>query len=304
MNTDIRIATRQSKLALFQANLVKASIERQYPGTTVTLIKIVTKGDKRTDVPLNQVGGKSLFVKALQEALLNNEADMAVHCVKDMSVHSVDQLTITAVLDREDPRDVLISPRFHSIDTLPQGAVIGTASPRRACILKHLRPDVTIKLIRGNIDTRLQKCFDGEYDAIILAAAGLHRLSLQSHIRQYLPVDQFIPAIGQGALALECRADNQPLIKKLQFLNNAQAHTCVDAERRVNQILGGDCYSAVGAYATIVNNTIQLSALVGDQAGNKLIYKQISGPVADAPVLAQTIAETLIQAGALDLLNA
>lgn len=302
----IRIATRQSRLALFQANWVKSAILAKYPNYDVSLVKILTKGDKRTDVALNKVGGKSLFVKALQTALLNNEADIAVHCVKDMSVHPVEHLKIACILKREDPRDVLISQKAGSLEQLPKHSIVGTASPRRACLLKNQRPDLKIQLIRGNVDTRLQKCFDGHYDAIVLAAAGLHRLNLHQHICQYLPVETFTPAIGQGALAIECRTNNDDLIQSLQFLNDPVSNTCVTAERRVNAMLNGDCHSAIGVFANITPsspNQLHLSAFVGTEDGKTVIRESHKGDCHSPLVVAEKLAQNLINCGALSLLR-
>lgn len=290
-NKSIRIATRNSKLALWQANFVKAAIEKKYPECVVSLVEVITAGDRAHNIPLTTVGGKSLFVKALQQVLLNNEADIAVHSMKDMSVHPTPGLIIAATLTRADPRDAFISLKYSSIDTLPQGAVVGTASPRRSALLKSLRPDLQIILLRGNVDTRLMKLEKGDYDAIILAAAGLDRLQLSSYIRERLSETFFTPAIAQGVIAVECREADFFCREVTQFLHDESTFLCVTAEQAVNQVVGGDCYTPIGAYAKIIHGTVELQAVL--EKNGQLMRENITGDKQEALLLGQRVGKKL-----------
>ena len=297
----LRLVTRKSPLAWQQATLVKQQLQMHQPDMQIELVGLVTAGDKRTDVQLTQLGGKSLFVKELQTALLENQADFAVHSVKDMSVTQVADLTLTAVCKREDPRDAFVSARFSHWQNLPKGAEVGTASPRRQSQLLALRPDLSIKLLRGNVGSRLTKLDNSEFDAIILAAAGLKRLEFTHRITQYLEPEEFIPAIGQGALGIECRTGDSKLQTLLAPLNDWSTHQCVIAERAVNFKLGGDCYTPVGAFATIDGSQLTLHAMVGSLDGSLLLKTTVSGPATDAERLGTQAAEQLLTRGAKKL---
>lgn len=292
-NTPIKIATRQSKLALWQANFVKQSLEKKYPEIRVELIGIITEGDQEQMMPLTELGGKSNFVKALQTALLNHTADIAVHSMKDMSVFPVEKLMLAALCERANPFDAFVSNQYTDLFSLPKNAIIGTASPRRTCLVKSLRSDLQIKLLRGNVDTRLAKLDSGEYDAIILAAAGLERLSLQSRIRSYFSEEIFTPAIGQGAIGIECREEDHFIQDLVAFLHHLPTAQCVMAERMVNQIIGGDCHTAIGAYAKIIDDQMQLIAMYCDEKTNQLMRARVIGKIAEAEKLGKDAARQL-----------
>ena len=299
----LNIATRKSKLALWQANFIKSALEKQHAHLTIELVEIVTDGDREQNSALTDVGGKSNFVKALQAALLNHEADIAVHSMKDMSAHDTPYLTLGAIAQRADARDAFVSNHYVNIDALPSNAIVGTASPRRACILKSLRPDVEIKLLRGNVDTRLQKLDRGEYDAIILAAAGLIRLNLENRIQSYLDETVFTPAIAQGAIGIECREEDDFIRDLLWFLNDSDTAVCVSAERRVNQILNGDCHTAIGAYATLKNNQLTLSVMIGNTDGTLIVRAEKSDIAENYLETAESVANDLIAQGAKSLMS-
>lgn len=297
----IRLATRQSPLALWQANLVKQQLQSKFPSIEVEIIKYLTAGDRKTDVSLAEVGGKSLFVKELQIGLLENVADIAVHSVKDMSALPYPGLILAAILKREDPRDVFISPIVSRWQDLPSGAVIGTASPRRQSQIYALRPDIVVMPLRGNVETRLAKLAAGQYHAIILASAGLTRLGLAERISQYFLIDELVPAIGQGALGIECRTDNYELIAMLTALNDQNTQRCVDAERAVNARLGGDCYTPVGAHAQINGEDLYLQAMVGSLDGRTVIKANQCGAAASSEKIGTQVAEKLLAQGAEQL---
>ena len=302
-NNTIRIATRKSQLALWQANWVKERLLAQHPNLNVVLHTMLATGDQHLDIPLTDIGGKSVFVKNLQQALLNDEADIAVHCVKDMSVHPTARLMLSAICERADPRDVFVSNTATTLFDLPPNPIIGTASPRRASLILSLRKDANIRLLRGNVNTRLQKLDHKEYDAIILAAAGLHRLGLSQRIRSYLPPDTFVPAIGQGALAIECREDDVKTQTVTQFLNHPSTAVCISAEKAVNQTLNGDCHTPIGAYATVVHDQIHLRAVVGGSDGQNILRTEAIGAIKDANQLGFNAAKDLLDQGAKALID-
>lgn len=299
---NIRIATRKSKLALWQANFVKEALEKKYPDVKISLVEIITEGDKQQLIPLTDVGGKSLFVKALQIALLNNEADIAVHSIKDMSVQNTAGLMLGAILKREDARDAFVSVKYKNLLSMPANTIVGTSSPRRTALIKSIRPDIDIKLLRGNVDTRLAKCDAGDYDAIVLAAAGLKRLGLAARITDYFSDDTFTPAIGQGAIGVECRENDAVMRDLLHFLHDEKTATCVNAERSVNKILGGDCHAAIGAHAKMINDQINLSAVVGSVDGKIMLRAHQTDNSKNSNELAKNIAEDLLKLGAAKLL--
>jgi hydroxymethylbilane synthase len=298
----IIIATRKSPMALWQAEFIKKELGLHYPHCDISLLPMSTVGDERTDVPLTEIGGKSLFVKSLQQALLDKRADIAVHSIKDMSVHAVAGLDLAAVYKRDDPRDALISNNYSSFLELPENATIGTSSPRRQALLCAIRPNITPTNLRGNVGTRLKKLDDGHYDAIVLSAAGLHRLGLKSRITEYFNPEQFIPAIGQGTLGIECASQDSELIKMLQCLNHRETQLCIAAERAVNQRLGGDCHSPIGAYARIDGPQMHLKAIVSDAKGHVILTSEAAGPVENAQLIGISVANDLIARGANDIL--
>lgn len=299
----ITIATRKSKLALWQTHFVKASLEKKYPDLEIRLHEMVTEGDRNQTVALTEIGGKSVFVKALQTALLDRQADMAVHSVKDMSVNDSPNLVLAAFCERADPRDAFVSNHYDNLNSLPHNAIVGTSSPRRASLVLSLRPDLRVTLLRGNVDTRLAKLDNQDYDAIILAAAGLHRLGLSSRIRAYFSDDVFTPAIGQGAIGIECREDDSELRDMLRFLNHETTAHCVRAERTVNKILGGNCHTAIGAHAKIINDTLHLHAVVASEKGDIILRTQIQGNPSEAEKLGAIVADDLIKQGAEKLVH-
>lgn len=299
----IKIATRKSKLALWQANFVKAALEKHYPTANISLVEIVTEGDRQPNGTLSAIGGKALFVKALQKALLNHEADIAVHSIKDMSVHPTAGLLLSAILKRMDARDAFISTHFSTIASLPIKAIIGTSSPRRACIIQSLRPDCIMSLLRGNVDTRLAKLDAGNYDAIILAAAGLTRLGLAERITDYFSEETMIPAIGQGAIGIECRDHDTTLQEMLQFLHDEKTAICIHTERAVNQLLGGDCHTPLGAHAKMINDQLQLSAMVGSEDGKIILRATKTGNLNEHSMIAKSVVEALLTQGARQLLK-
>ena len=300
----IRIATRQSPLALWQAEHVRQLLCAQHPDLEVTLVPMVTKGDVILDTPLAKVGGKGLFVKELELALLEQRADIAVHSMKDVPVEFPDGLGLVCICERDDPHDALVSNHYDSLDTLPQGAIVGTSSLRRQCQLRAARPDLHIKDLRGNVGTRLSKLDNGEYDAIILAAAGLRRLGLEARIRARLSVQQSLPAVGQGAIGIECRLDDARVRALLAPLNHADTADRVVAERAMNNRLQGGCQVPIGSYAELTGDQLYLRALVGAPDGSRLLQAEIRGPRTEAEQLGSALAEQLLDAGAGSILSA
>ena len=294
----IRIATRKSALALWQAEYVKAELLRNHPNLTVELVPMSTQGDKILDTPLAKIGGKGLFVKELEQAMLDDRADIAVHSMKDVPVEFPDGLMLHTICPRENPQDAFVSNQFKSIDELPSGAVVGTSSLRRQCQLKALRPDLTVRDLRGNVNTRLAKLDNGEYAAIILAAAGLIRLGFEQRIAALMPVDTSLPANGQGAVGIECRSDDKEVQQLLSALEHRETRICVLAERAMNRKLQGGCQVPIGAYAVIENDTLWLRGLVGALDGSEIIRHQLRGPVAEAEQLGVALAEHLLSQGA------
>lgn len=303
--TELRIATRKSPLALWQANYVKAALEHHHPGLTVTLVPMSTQGDKILDTPLAKIGGKGLFVKELESAMLENRADIAVHSMKDVPVEFPEGLGLAVICERDDPHDAFVSPQYANIEALPAGAIVGTSSLRRQCQLKAARPDLVIRDLRGNVNTRLAKLDAGEYDAIILAAAGLRRLEKSDRIRALLPAETSLPANGQGAVGIECRLDDAQTLALLAPLEHAETRICVTAERAMNRTLQGGCQVPIGAYAILESeNTVWLRGLVGALDGQQIIRSEIRGDIADAETLGQQLAQTLLEQGAADILKA
>lgn len=292
------IATRASPLALKQADIVKSKLERLHPDLEITYLATTTRGDKNQHTALSDIGGKNLFAKELQAAVLQNKADIAVHSTKDLSAKPIPGLSLVSFCEREDPRDCFISERYSSFSDLPPQATLGTASPRRQSQLLALRPDLNIKLLRGNVKTRLDKLKHAEYDAIILAAAGLNRLGLSAHICEYFSVDVITPAIGQGVIGIECRTNDRLTQALIKPLNHAPTHSCVSAERAVNAYLNGNCFTPIGAHAILKNGNLNLTAIVGALDGSTLLQSKIQGSPNDAESLGTQAALGLIKQGA------
>jgi hydroxymethylbilane synthase len=299
----LRIVTRKSPLALWQAELVRKRLQALYPTLAIDLIGVHTTGDKILDAPLAKIGGKGLFIKELEQRLLEGSADLAVHSMKDVTIDLPAGLAIPVILEREDPRDAFISERYGSLDNLPHGARVGTSSLRRQCQLKAHRPDLEIRDLRGNIGTRLRKLDQGEFDAIILAAAGVKRLDLHARIKGYLAPEIMLPAIGQGALGIECRVADKPVLELIQPLDHSDTHLCVVAERAVSRRLYGDCQVPIAGHAELIEDKLFLRALVGRIDGCEIVHGQISGPQANAEELSIALAEDLLSRGAKTLLE-
>ena len=300
----LKIATRQSPLALWQANYVKDRLQQLYPDLTIELVPMVTKGDVILDSPLAKIGGKGLFVKELENALLNKEADIAVHSMKDVPMQFPEGLGLAVICQREDPRDAFVSHSYRTFAELPQGAVVGTSSLRRQCQLKALRPDLDIRSLRGNVGTRLSKLDNGDYDAIILASAGLIRLGLADRIASFIDVEQSLPAAGQGAVGIECRTDDMQVHALLAPLADAETTYCVRAERAMNNHLQGGCQVPIGGYAVLQQGQLYLRALVGDIDGSCIIRAEGKSAVENAEILGVQIAEQLLAQGADKILQA
>ncbi|KXF82496.1 hydroxymethylbilane synthase [Enterovibrio coralii] len=302
-STPVRIATRQSPLALWQAEYVKHALETTHPGLVVELVPMVTKGDIILDTPLAKVGGKGLFVKELEQAMLEGRADIAVHSMKDVPVEFPEGLGLVTICEREDPRDAFVSNNYESISALPEGAVVGTSSLRRQCQLRAMRPDLVVKDLRGNVGTRLGKLDAGEYDAIILASAGLNRLNLHDRIRNEIEPEEILPAVGQGAVGIECRLDDDRVRALLAPLADANTTHRVLCERAMNNRLMGGCQVPIGSYAEIHGDQIHLRALVGEPDGSKIISGEVTGPLEKAEELGTGLAEQLLEDGARAILE-
>lgn len=304
MTQRVRIATRKSALALWQAEYVKARLEFFHPGLVVELVPMSTQGDKILDTPLAKIGGKGLFVKELETAMLEDRADIAVHSMKDVPVEFPEGLMLSTICEREDPRDAFVSNHFSSLDQLPQGAVVGTSSLRRQCQIKALRPDLQIRDLRGNVNTRLAKLDAGEFDAIILAAAGLIRLGFNTRIAAYLPVNQSLPANGQGAVGIECRSDDAAVRALLAPLEHTATRQAVLAERAMNRALQGGCQVPIGAFAEIDGDQLYLRGLVGQLDGQQILQAEVRGAAIDGEALGQQLAGMLLAQGAGAILAA
>lgn len=298
----LRIATRKSPLALWQAEHVRAGLLAAHPGLTVELVTMTTQGDKILDTPLAKVGGKGLFVKELEQGMLEGRADIAVHSMKDVPVALPAGLTLGAMLSREDPRDAFVSNRYKTLDDLPDGARVGSSSLRRQCQLRVRRPDLEVLDLRGNVNTRLQKLDDGEFDAILLACAGLRRLGLETRIADALLPENFVPAIGQGTIGIECRADDARVLNLIQPLHDANTHIRIRAERALNERLQGGCQVPIGGYADLAHGVIVLRGIVGRPDGSELVQGVISGQPDDAEELGVVLAEDLLSRGAREIL--
>lgn len=309
MKNKIVIGTRGSRLALWQAEWVKAELQKRNPGLAVELNKIKTTGDKILDVPLAKVGGKGLFVKEIEEALLRGEADIAVHSMKDVPTEFPAGLHLAVICEREDPRDAFIAPmkdgtfRFQNFSSLPQGATLGTSSLRRSCQLLSIRPDLKITQLRGNLETRFRKLDEGQFDAMILAFAGVKRLGWSGRITEAIDTKVSLPAIGQGAVGIECRIDDEFINRLIAPLNHSATSTCVRAERALLKKLEGGCQVPIAAHARLVDGKIVIDGLVGSVTGDRIIKDRVEGDPAGAEALGVKLAEVLLAKGAKEILD-
>ena len=299
----VKIATRNSPLARWQAEFVKAELQTHHPGLNVELIGFTTRGDQLLDSPLSKVGGKALFVKELEVAMLNGEADMAVHSMKDVPMEFPQGLELAVICEREDPRDAFVSNRYTAIDELPEGAVLGTSSVRRQCQLWAIRPDLNIKDLRGNVNTRLRKLDDGEYDAIVLAAAGLKRLGMDHRIADFIDPQVSLPAGGQGAVGIECRSDNARIKELLKPLEHRQTTFRVVAERALNRHLEGGCQVPIASFAEAQGHRLSMKALVGSLDGQTILRAAGEDDCINAEALGINLAEQLLAQGAAEILK-
>ncbi|WP_286245774.1 hydroxymethylbilane synthase [Pseudoalteromonas sp. MM1] len=294
----VRIATRKSALALWQAEFVKAQLEHFHADVRVELVPMSTQGDIILDTPLAKIGGKGLFVKELEQAMLDGRADIAVHSMKDVPVEFPEGLALHTICEREDPRDAFVSNNYANLSELPKGAVVGTSSLRRQCQIRALRPDLEIKDLRGNVNTRLAKLDDGQYDAIILAAAGLLRLKMDDRIADYIEPEVSLPANGQGAVGIECRIDDEVTKALLAPLEHTQTRIRVNAERAMNRHLEGGCQVPIGAYALVNGEQVHLRGLVGAVDGSEILHDEVTGHINDAEAIGVELAKKLLAQGA------
>lgn len=302
MKANLIIGTRQSLLALWQSNHIASLLRKQYPDCQVTLKKIVTKGDRILDVPLAQIGGKGLFTKEIETELLDGTVDLAVHSLKDMPTVLPEGLCLTAITTRANVGDAFVSNKYASFSELPQGAVLGTSSLRRKAQLLAVRPDLKIVDLRGNVDTRLRKLDEGQMDAIILAAAGLERLGHADRIREIIPTTVCLPAVGQGALAIECRSDNKEVREMLAFLNDLSTKQATDAERAFLGLIEGGCQVPIGVHAEVENDNVKIEAVIASLDGSKVLRNNITGPAVNAADLGRKLGQQMLVEGGEQIL--
>ncbi len=298
----IKIATRNSPLAMWQAEFVADKLKKNIEGLEVQIIGMTTKGDQMLDSPLAKIGGKGLFVKELEASMLNNETDIAVHSMKDVGVSLPDGLAIKAILKRDNPFDAFVSNKYQNLAEMPDSSVVGTCSLRRVCQLKNIYPNLVFKDLRGNVNTRLKKLDDGEYDAIILAAAGLERLGMNERITSVISSEICLPAITQGSMGIECRKEDLEIIEILQTIADDENTIRATAERAVNERLNGSCQTPIAAYCTIDGENIHLRAIIGEPDGSIMLNAEVTGLAIDARGLGLQAADYLIEQGALDIL--
>lgn len=298
MSDSIIIATRESPLALWQAEHVQKLLRERYPQKDVQLLGMTTRGDKILDKTLFKIGGKGLFVKELEVAMQERAAHLAVHSLKDVPMELPEGFVLAAVSEREDPRDAFVSPKYETLESMPAGAVVGTASLRRELMLRSRFPHLTVKPVRGNVGTRLKKLDAGEYDALIMASAGLKRLGLEERIREIISDEISLPSPGQGALGIECLADDKETIEAVSFINDEKTRACCLAERAVSRALDGSCQVPLAAYATIDGETMRLRALIGDHTTGELASAERLGSWHDSQKLAAQVVEDLLKQGA------
>lgn len=301
----LRIATRGSALALWQAEYVKARLEAAHENLQVELKVMKTRGDKILDVPLAKVGGKGLFVKELETAMLAGDADIAVHSMKDVPMEFPEGLGLAVICEREKPTDAFVSNKYASFDSLPQGAIVGTSSLRRQCHIRALRPDIKIEFLRGNVNTRLAKLDEGQFDAIILATAGLTRLGMADRITEQLSIEQSLPAAGQGAVGVECRVDDVDTLALLKVLHHEDTSICVTAERAMNRHLNGGCQVPIAGFAVLEpGGQLYLRGLVANPDGEEVLRAELRGPVEQAETIGIQVADALLAQGAQQILDA
>ncbi len=303
MKSTIRIATRESRLAMWQAEHVAAELCRHHPDLTVELVPMTTKGDQILDTTLAKIGGKGLFIKELETAMLEHRADIAVHSMKDVPAEMPEGFEIVAVLEREDPRDALVSADYMRIEDIPAGSVVGTSSLRRQAQLQHARPDLAVEPVRGNVETRLRKLDHGHFSAILLAAAGLKRLGLAERIAGLLPYEVSLPAVGQGAVGIEALSGNADVAALVAALEHADTRRCVDAERAFAGGLGASCESPVAGFAVIEGEELYLRGLVATRDGASVLHGERRGPATDAAAIGAALARDLFDRGAAALLQ-
>jgi hydroxymethylbilane synthase len=299
----LRLGTRKSPLALCQAEHVQARLQSLHPGLDVELVRVTTEGDRILDRSLAQVGGKGLFIKELEQALARRDIDLAVHSLKDMTVHLPTGMRLAVVLEREDPRDAFVSTRYAGLAELPAGARVGTASLRRQCQLRAAFPSLKVEMLRGNVNTRLAKLDAGDFDAILLAGAGLKRLGFENRIRRLLDPTECLPAVGQGAICIEARDDDPAVAELLAPLEHTPTRTCVNAERAMNAALEGGCQVPIGGYAVLQGEELYLRGLVGDPDGSRVIRGETRGPAHTAEALGDALARDLLARGARTILD-
>ena len=303
MKSTLRIATRKSPLAMWQAEHVKARLMEAHDGLEVELVTFTTQGDKILDTPLAKIGGKGLFVKELEVAMLEGKADIAAHSIKDVPVDFPEGLFLSTIMEREEPCDAFVSNTIDSVQKLPEGAVVGTCSLRRRSQLLSKRPDLKIKDLRGNVNSRLQKLDDGEYDAIILACAGLIRLNMEKRIKQRISSSWILPAVGQGAVGLEARKDDTETLQLLSALHHDDTADRITAERALNRRLEGGCQVPIASFAMLDGDTLHLQALVGEPDGSNIIRGDVSGHRTEAEQLGTKLADDLLSQGAKEILE-
>lgn len=299
----IRIATRKSPLALWQAEYVKQQLIKHHPDLTVELVSMVTQGDRILDAPLAKIGGKGLFIKELETGIQQGVADIAVHSMKDVPAELPPGFVLNVICERDDPRDAYVSNEYSRFAELPIGATVGTCSLRRQCTIRAARPDLNVENLRGNVNTRLQKLDDGQYDAIILAAAGLRRLGLEHRIAECLSEDFSLPAVGQGAVGIESRENDTETHALISKLQHTETQLRVTAERAMNAILGGGCQIPIGGHAVIEGDQLTLRGFVGYPDGREVVADQISGSKYDGQALGRTLGERLLANGAREMLD-
>lgn len=307
MNSPLKklvIASRESALAMWQACHIQAQLQALYPDTLVEILGMTTTGDQILDSPLARIGGKGLFVKELEQALADGRADLAVHSLKDVPMHMPEGFMLAAIGEREDPRDAFVSVQYERLEDLPEGSIVGTSSLRRQSQLQARFPHLKIESLRGNLQTRLRKLDDGQYAAIILAAAGLKRLGLEYRITQLIDPEQSIPAVGQGALGIEIREDRMDVHAMLQPLNHAESAACVEAERAMSRALAGSCTVPLGAFACMRGNQLHMNGFVASVDGGEMVRAEVSGTPIQADELGKALAQKLVDQGADRILAA
>ncbi len=299
----LRIATRKSPLAVWQAEHVAACLQAVHPGLQVELVRMSTRGDRILDAPLARIGGKGLFLKELEEGLLDGRADIAVHSMKDVPATITPELDLPVIPERGDPRDAFLSVHYDSLTAIPEGGLVGSASLRRQCQIRAARPDLRVETLRGSVNTRLAKLDEGQFDAIILAASGLKRLGLDGRITRILPPEESLPAVGQGALGIQCRTGDTTVERLIEPLDDGHSHTRVAAERAMNRELEGSCQVPIGAYAELDGDRLTLRGLVGSPDGGEVVRGEITGTADEAEALGTALGRDLLERGGREILT-